>query len=110
MKVERAGFLGAFLLGLIFGIGLGPCTFAFLAPVLATVYQIADDSMIKAIMMIGAFGVGHTAVIVVGGSMSSVIIRFMRWSENNKTPLYIKRVLGLMIVMGGLYFIYNHYA
>ncbi len=78
MKVERAGFLGAFLLGLIFGIGLGPCTFAFLAPVLATVYQIADDSMIKAIMMIGAFGVKHTAVIVVNNSMSSIIIRFMQ--------------------------------
>lgn len=110
LKVERAGFLGAFLLGLVFGIGLGPCTFAFLAPVLATVFQIADDSMLKAIMMIGAFGVGHTAVIVLGGSMSSVIIRLMQWSENNKSPQYIKRGLGLIIVMAGLYFIYNLYG
>ena len=33
------GWKGALLLGLIFGIGLGPCTFAYMAPVLGVVFS-----------------------------------------------------------------------
>jgi len=108
-KIERAGHGGAMLLGLVFGIGLGPCTLAFLAPILASVYNIANESMMKAVLMISAFGMGHTAVIVVGGSMSTVIIRFTKWTEDKATPVYVRRVLGLLVVVGGIYYLYNLY-
>lgn len=33
--MKRKGALAAFILGLVFGIALGPCTFAYMAPMLA---------------------------------------------------------------------------
>lgn len=35
----RRGAPGALLLGLLFGVALGPCTFAFMAPLLGIVFQ-----------------------------------------------------------------------
>jgi cytochrome c-type biogenesis protein len=35
VDMKRKGYLAAFLLGLIFGVALRPCTFAYMAPMLA---------------------------------------------------------------------------
>jgi len=37
--MQRKGLLAAFLLGLVFGIALGPCTFAYMAPMLAVAFR-----------------------------------------------------------------------
>jgi cytochrome c-type biogenesis protein len=106
-KNQRGGIWGALVLGLIFGIGLGPCTFAFLAPVLGVVFQTATDNLLKAVMLISAFGFGHCAVIVFAGSLTNLIQRYLNWTEESKTTLYIKRVAGLFVILGGVYFIYS---
>jgi len=61
------GWKGALLLGLIFGIGLGPCTFAYMAPVLGVAFSVATTNMLQAFSLIAAFGIGHCAVIVAAG-------------------------------------------
>ena len=103
----RGGIWGAFVLGLIFGVGLGPCTFAFLAPVLGVVFQTAGESWIKAILLIFAFGLGHVTVIVIAGSLTNMVQRYLNWTEDSKTAVYIKRIAGLFVVFGGVYFIYT---
>jgi len=101
------GLWGAFILGLIFGVGLGPCTFAFLAPVLGVVFQIATESYMKAILLISAFGIGHCMIIVVAGNLTNLVQKYLNWSEESKTTVYIKRISGLLLVLGGVYFIYT---
>jgi len=106
---KRSGLWGAFILGLIFGIGLGPCTFAFLAPVLGVVFQTASSSWLKAILLITAFGVGHVTVIVIAGSLTNWVQNYLNWTESSKISLYIKRGAGLLVMLGGVYFIYTSY-
>lgn len=101
------GWSGAFLLGLVFGLGLGPCTFAYLAPVLGVVFQIAATQMLKALLLIGAFGLGHCTVIVLAGSATQTVQKYLNWSEEAKAPLYIKKISGALVMMGGFYFIYT---
>ncbi len=36
--MKRKGLLAAFILGLVFGIALGPCTFAYMAPMLGVTF------------------------------------------------------------------------
>ena len=43
---NKTGYFGALILGLIFGIGLGPCTFAFMAPIMGIVFNNAYNSVI----------------------------------------------------------------
>ncbi len=106
-RKKRSGLWGAFILGLIFGIGLGPCTFAFLAPILGVVFQSASSSWLKAVLLITAFGVGHVTVIVIAGSLTNWVRNYLNWTESSRISLYIKRVAGLLVVLGGLYFIYT---
>ena len=106
-NIERAGFTGAALLGLVFGIGLGPCTFAFLAPVLTIVIPMAQESLFKAMLLILSFGVGHSLVYVAGGGLAGLIVRYVRWSGKSNGPIYLKRFLGFLVFSGGLYFGYT---
>jgi len=104
---KRRGLFGAFVLGFIFGIGLGPCTFAFLAPVLGVVFQTASENWWKAVLLISAFGIGHCAVIVLAGSLTNIVQKYLNWTEKSKTTIYIKRVAGFFVILGGVYFIYS---
>ena len=104
---QRGGIWGAFVLGLIFGVGLGPCTFAFLAPVLGVVFQTASQNWLKSVLLILGFGLGHITVIVIAGSLTNLVQKYLNWTEDSKTSLYIKRVAGLFVFLGGIYFIYT---
>ena len=101
------GWGGAFLLGLVFGLGLGPCTFAYLAPVLGVVFQIAATQMGKALLLITAFGLGHCTIIVLAGSATQTVQKYLNWSEESKATLYVKRTSGALVVLGGAYFIFT---
>jgi len=105
-KNKRGGLWGAFVLGLIFGIGLGPCTFAFLAPVLGVVFQTASDNWLKATLLILAFGLGHCTVIVAAGSLTNLVQKYLNWTDNSRAIIYIKRIAGVLVIFAGFYFIY----
>lgn len=101
---QRGGLWGAFILGLLFGVGLGPCTFAFLAPVLGVVFRMASLSWMKAVLLIAAFGIGHAAVIAVAGSMTNLVQSYLDWTGNSKAMIYVKRVSGLALFIAGVCF------
>jgi cytochrome c-type biogenesis protein len=103
---NRAGLWGAFILGLIFGIGLGPCTFAFLAPVLGVVFQTAAESGTKAILLLSAFAIGHCMIIVAAGSLTNLVQKYLNWSGESRTVIIIKRAAGACVIIAGFYFIY----
>lgn len=102
---KRSGLFGAFILGLIFGIGLGPCTFAFLAPVLGIVFQTATENWLKAILLISAFGIGHCAVIVTAGTLTSKVQVYLDWTDRSNAIIWIKRISGIFVFSAGVYFL-----
>ena len=101
------GLFAAFILGLIFGIGLGPCAFAFMAPVLGLVFQISATDMMLAVGLLVAFALGHAFVIVLAGTLSGKVQQYLKWSENSKVTSYVKKVCGVLVILGGIYMIYN---
>ena len=102
---QRGGLLGAFLLGLVFGIGLGPCTFAFLAPLLAVVFQAASSDLLRAVSLLVAFGIGNAMVIALAGSMTNLVQRYLDWSGSSSLFTQIRRFVGLVVLLIGLCFI-----
>ncbi len=106
-KVHSKGYLLAFLLGLLFGAGLGPCTFAFMAPVLGVVFQYSAEHFAYAILLIAAFAVGHALVIAAAGTMSAKIGKYLNWADSSQAVLIFKKVCGVLVILGGVYFIYT---
>lgn len=101
------GWKGALLLGLVFGIGLGPCTFAYMAPVLGVAFSVSATSIFQAISLVAAFGVGHCAVIVGAGGAAGTVQKYLNWTEESKGATYLKRVTGVLVILAGVYFIYS---
>ena len=100
---KQKGLIAALAVGILFGIGLGPCTFAFLAPVLGIVFQTAQTSFYSAALLLLAFAAGHCAVIVGAGTMTQKVQQYLNWSEESKMVLYIKRACGILVVLAGVY-------
>lgn len=99
-------YLGALILGLVFGVGLGPCTFAYMAPVLAIVFDAAKTNIWMAAGLIAAFGIGHCAVISVAGSLTGLVQKYLNWSGQSGKIEIIRRISGVLVILGGFYFIY----
>lgn len=104
---QKKGLLAALILGLLFGIGLGPCTFAFMAPVLGVVFQVAKTNLLYSIILLFAFGIGHCTVIVAAGTLTKKVQEYLNWTENSKTVSYIKKICGVLVILGGVYLIYT---
>ncbi|MGB9619776.1 MAG: cytochrome c biogenesis CcdA family protein, partial [Armatimonadota bacterium] len=54
---KKKGFAAAFVLGLIFGIALGPCTFAYMMPVLMISFKVAATSLVYGVALLTMYGV-----------------------------------------------------
>ncbi|MBI5326321.1 MAG: cytochrome C biogenesis protein, partial [Ignavibacteriae bacterium] len=105
-KTKYKGIIAAFVLGLVFGIGLGPCTFAFMAPVLGIVFEISQTNTILSVLLLASFALGHCLVIVLAGTLSKRVSDYLKWSENSNISKIIKRFCGALVIIGGLYLIY----
>jgi cytochrome c-type biogenesis protein len=101
------GMKAALVLGLIFGIGLGPCAFAFMAPVLGVVFELSHTAPANAVALLAAFAVGHCLVIVLFGTAAGLVQRYLNWNERSKSVTYIKRICGTLIILAGFYLIYS---
>jgi cytochrome c-type biogenesis protein len=104
--MKRKGLAAALVLGLVFGIALGPCTFAYMAPVLTVVFAVATSQFTYGLLLLLAFGVGHCAVIVVAGTSTEVVQRYLTWNERSRGSVWLKRGCGALVVAGGLYMLY----
>jgi cytochrome c-type biogenesis protein len=104
--MKRKGLLAAFLLGLIFGIAIGPCTFAYMAPMLAVTFRVASTALLYGIILLVAYGIGHCSVIVLAGTSTGLVQRYLNWNEKSRGAVILKRICGVLVLLAGLYLIY----
>ncbi len=102
---KRKGLLAAFILGLIFGVALGPCTFAYMATMLGVVFSMAGTQLALAMLILAAFAVGHCSVLIFAGTFTEVVQHYLHWSEKSKGAVILKKVCGVLVILGGVYLI-----
>ena len=107
VKMKQRGRLAAFILGLVFGVALGPCTFAYMAPMLAVTFKLAAAHMAYGILLLLAYGVGHCAVIVLAGTFTETVQHYLNWNESSKGATILKKICGILVLIGGLWMIYT---
>ena len=107
VQLKRRGLVAAFILGLVFGIALGPCTFAFMAPVLGVTFKLATTSALYDAVLLLVYGVGHCSVIVAAGTSTEMVQRYLNWNEQSKGAVVLKRICGVLVLLGGIYLLYT---
>ncbi len=105
--MKRKGLLAALILGLVFGIALGPCTFAYMAPMLAVTFKLAATNFLYGALLLLAYGVGHCSVIVAAGTSTELVQRFLNWNEHSKGVAVVKGICGVLVLLGGVWLIYS---
>lgn len=105
--LKKKGVLAAFVLGLVFGIAIGPCTFAYMAPMLAVTFRLAAASVAYGVLLLVVYGVGHCSVIVTAGTSTELVQRYLNWNERSRGAVWVKRVCGALVFCGGLYLVYT---
>jgi cytochrome c-type biogenesis protein len=102
---RRNGLWAALSMGLVFGIGLGPCTFAFIAPVLGIVFARVHSDYSGAMLLLAMFALGHCGVIVLAGTLSSKVQAYLNWTGQNRMVLKVKRACGFLVALAGVYWL-----
>ena len=106
-NMQGRGLLAALFLGLLFGLALGPCTFAYMAPMLGITFRLADTHLFYGIFLLLAYGLGHCSVIVAAGTSTEIVQRYLNWNEKSKGTIIIKKVCGVLVILGGMYLLFT---
>jgi cytochrome c-type biogenesis protein len=104
--IRRKGLPAAFVLGLIFGVALGPCTFAYMAPMLAVTFKVSAEHGFYAALLLASYGVGHCSVIVAAGTSTELVQHFLDWDERSRGTRVVRILCGVLVLAGGLWLLY----
>lgn len=107
IRIQSKGLLAAFILGLVFGIALGPCTFAYMAPMLSITFSLAGISILYGFLLLLMYGIGHCSVIVLAGTFTEVVQHYLNWNERSVGVKVVKTICGVLVILGGAYMIYT---
>ncbi len=107
-RLNVRGVVGAFILGLAYGVLSGSCTFGFIAPILAIVT--VQAKVFTGVVLILLFALGHCLPIVIAGSSTALVRRILENSAWQSTGAWFRKGAGVVIVLLGIYFIVNPFV
>lgn len=101
--VFKKGYACAFLLGLVFGAGLGPCAFAFMVPVLSAVFSISHTVPMLALSLVFAYALGHCFLIAAAGASSGAVAKWLSLNDSSSVPKTLRVICGVLVSLSGIY-------
>jgi cytochrome c-type biogenesis protein len=104
--MKMRGLLAALILGLVFGIAIGPCTFAYMAPLLGVTFKLSGTNPLYGASLLAVYGIGHCSVIVLAGTFTEIVQHYLNWNEKSRGADILKKICGMLVIIGGLYLIY----
>ena len=76
-----------------------------MAPVLAVTFKVSSETPLFAWSLILLYGMGHCALIMLAGISADSIQRYLKWNENSKGAMRLRKICGVLILLAGLYVI-----
>jgi cytochrome c biogenesis protein CcdA len=103
IRVKKQGHIGAFLLGLLFGVVSTPCAVPILAVLLAFVAE--RGNVIYGGFLLFVYALGHSALVLVAGTSVGAAKGLLESKGLRKAHAVIQKVAGVLIIGIGLYFL-----
>ena len=103
-RPKHRGLLGAFLLGLLFGIVSSPCATPILALILTFVATKGEVAYGTSLLFI--YALGHCALVFLAGTATGFVESFIKSKGISNLTTWSKRVGGLIVIGVGVYLFY----
>jgi cytochrome c-type biogenesis protein len=100
-NVRKEGRLGAFLLGLLFGVVSTPCAVPILAVLLAFVAQ--KGNIVYGAFLLFVYALGHSLLILVAGTSMGAAKKLIESKGLRKANLVLQKAAGLVIIGVGIF-------
>ncbi len=107
MQVKTGGLIGAFLMGLLFGIASSPCATPVLVVILA--YVATKGQILYGTFLLFVYAIGHCALIVLAGVVTGFVESFAKSRGATGFSIYAKKLSGVLIVFVGAYVLYSNF-
>ena len=101
-RIKNRPYLNGLILGLVFGLVLGPCALAFMAPILGIVMQSISTQFMFNIGMILAFTLGHCGVLVLVGTFTELVKKYLAWNVASRGTQILRKICGMLIILGAV--------
>jgi len=105
MNVKKGGSIGAFLLGLLFGIVSTPCAVPILAVLIA--YVASRGNVFYGGLLLFIYALGHSALILIAGTSMGAAKKLIESRGMRKTNLALQKIAGVIIILVGAYFLFR---
>jgi len=106
-RINNRPYLSGLILGLVFGIALGPCALAFMAPIIGIVMQSISTQFWFCIGLIAAYILGHCGLLVAAGTFTEAVKKYLAWDLTSKGTKVLRIVCGILIMISALTFLLN---
>jgi len=104
LQPKQRGILGAFLLGLFFGIVSSPCATPVLALILT--YVASEGKVAYGSSLLFIYALGHCALIFLAGTATGFVENFIKSKGISDLTTWGKRVGGVIVIFAGIYLFY----
>jgi len=104
LQPKQRGILGAFLLGIFFGIVSSPCATPVLALILTFVASKGEVAYGTSLLFV--YALGHCALIFLAGTATGFVENFVKSKGISNVTTWGKRIGGSIVVFAGIYLIY----
>ena len=105
IQPRTRGAVGAFVLGLLFGVVSAPCAAPILI-VLLTYLATSGSSLVYGAVLLLVYGLGHSVLILVAGTSMGAARKLIESRRITRATDLLRRVAGGLIVAVGAYFAY----
>jgi cytochrome c-type biogenesis protein len=105
MKPKRRGIIGAFLLGLFFGVVSSPCATPVLVVILTLVASKGEVFYGTALLFV--YAIGHCMLMLLAGTFTGFVEAFAKAKGVRNFSDWSKRVGGALISLVGIYLLYK---
>ena len=104
-KPKQGGSLGAFLLGLFFGVVSSPCATPVLVVILT--YVATQGQILYGIALLFTYALGHCLLMLLAGTFTGFVEAFVKKQGIVNFSLWTKRLGGLLVAAVGVWLLWQ---
>ncbi|MDI6732092.1 MAG: cytochrome c biogenesis protein CcdA [Candidatus Margulisbacteria bacterium] len=105
VKTEQKGLIGAFLLGMLFGVASSPCSTPVLALILT--FVASKQNLAYGTSLLFVYALAHTFLIFLIGISTGMAEFFLKLQHVQNASYHIHKISGLIFILIGLWTIFD---